>query len=93
MIDHLLVAAGEPKLTRSVSLRTAFAAGWALEKLYALLDRGDEPPMTRWVAHVMTTAHRFDISAANNDLGYVAVSRRSFASRRSAVSNPSLKRA
>jgi nucleoside-diphosphate-sugar epimerase len=70
MIDHLLAAAGEPKLTRSVSPRTAFAAGWALEKLHALLRRRDEPPMTRWVAHVMTTAHWFDISAANNDFGY-----------------------
>ena len=60
----------EPKLTRSVSPRTAFAAGWVLEKLYALLRRRDEPPMTRWVAHVKTAAHWFDISAANNEFGY-----------------------
>jgi nucleoside-diphosphate-sugar epimerase len=54
----------------SVSPRTAFAAGWVLEKLYAILRRRDEPPMTRWVAQVMTTVHWFDISAATNDFGY-----------------------
>ena len=70
MIDHLLVAVGEPKVTRSVSPRAAFAAGWVLEKLHTILGREDEPRMTRWVARVMTTAHWFDISAAKNDFGY-----------------------
>jgi nucleoside-diphosphate-sugar epimerase len=70
MIDHLLVAAGEPRITRSVSPRAAFLAGWVFEKLHAILRREDEPRMTRWVARVMTTAHWFDISAAKNDFGY-----------------------
>lgn len=70
MIDHLLVAAGEPKVTRSVSPRAAFLAGWVLENLHTILRREDEPRMTRWVARVMTTAHWFDISAAKNDFGY-----------------------
>ena len=70
MIDHLLVAVGEPKVTRSVSPRAAFFAGWVLEKLHTILGREDEPRMTRWVARVMTTAHWFDISAAKNDFGY-----------------------
>ncbi len=70
MIDHLLVAVGEPKVTRSVSPRAAFLAGWVLEKLHTILGREDEPRMTRWVARVMTTAHWFDISAAKNDFGY-----------------------
>lgn len=70
MIDHLLVAAGEPKITRSVSPRAAFVAGWVLEKLHAILRREGEPRMTRWVARVMTTAHWFDISAAKSDFGY-----------------------
>jgi len=70
MIDHLLVAAGEPKITRSVSPRAALVAGWVLEKLHAILRREGEPRMTRWVARVMTTAHWFDISAAKSDFGY-----------------------
>ncbi len=70
MIDHLLVAVGEPKVTRSVSPRAAFLAGWVLEILHTILGREDEPRMTRWVARVMTTAHWFDISAAKNDFGY-----------------------
>ena len=70
MIDHLLVAAGEPKITRSVSPGAAFLAGWVFEKLHTILRREDEPRMTRWVARVMTTAHWFDISAARNDFGY-----------------------
>jgi nucleoside-diphosphate-sugar epimerase len=70
MIDHLLVAAGEPKVARSVSPGAAFLAGWVFEKLHTILGREDEPRMTRWVARVMTTAHWFDISAAKNDFGY-----------------------
>jgi nucleoside-diphosphate-sugar epimerase len=41
-------------------------------RLYRLLRITREPPMTRWVARELSTAHWFDISAARRDLGYEA---------------------
>ena len=52
-------------------LRAAVAAGAAAEGVWRLLGRSDDPPMTRFLAHQLATAHWFDISAARRDLGYV----------------------
>ncbi len=35
-----------------------------------MLQRRDEPPMTRFVATQLSTDHYYDISAARRDLGY-----------------------
>jgi nucleoside-diphosphate-sugar epimerase len=70
LINHILHAAGLPPVTRSVPRSVAFAVGWMLETTYALLGRQDEPPMTRFLARELTTAHWFDIRAARRDLGY-----------------------
>ena len=48
----------------------AFAAGAVLEAVYGLLRIEAEPPMTRFVAEQLATAHWYDISAARRDLGY-----------------------
>ena len=55
----------------------AVAAGAAVEFVWRGLERvrvfGDvgDPPMTRFLARQLATAHWFDISAARRDLGYV----------------------
>ena len=59
-----------PPVTRSISARAAFVAGAMLETVYRLTGRTDEPPMTRFVARQLSTAHWFDITAARRDLGY-----------------------
>jgi len=41
-----------------------------MEAVYALLGRQEEPPMTRFLARELATAHWFDLSAAKRDLGY-----------------------
>jgi nucleoside-diphosphate-sugar epimerase len=41
-----------------------------LETGYALLRPGAEPPLTRFLARGLTTAHWFNIDAARRDLGY-----------------------
>ena len=41
-----------------------------MEMVYRLLGISAEPRMTRFVAHQLSTAHWFDISAARRDLGY-----------------------
>lgn len=69
--NAILAAAGLPPEARSVPLRAAVAAGAAAEGVWRLLGRADDPPMTRFLAHQLATAHWFDISAARRDLGYV----------------------
>jgi len=70
LVDRILAAGGLPPVTRSVPPRLAYAAGWALEALYAVLWPHDEPPMTRFVARELATSHWFDLTAARRDLGY-----------------------
>jgi nucleoside-diphosphate-sugar epimerase len=48
----------------------AFAAGALLEAVYGVLRIEAEPPMTRFIAEQLATAHWYDISAARRDLGY-----------------------
>ncbi len=68
-IDTILAAAGLPRVTRSVSFRTAYLAGAAMEVLYRSLWLATEPPMTRFVATQLAKAHYFNISAARVDIG------------------------
>ena len=69
-IDRLLAAAGVSPVEKRVSLRTAMAAGWVLEKVHALTGAKGDPRMSRWIVRELTTARWFDISAARRDLGY-----------------------
>lgn len=73
VINGILDAAGLPAETRRLSARTAYAAGWFLELLYRATRREDEPPMTRFVARQLATAHWYNISAAQTDLGYTPI--------------------
>ena len=70
VINGILAAAGLPPETRSVPLPVAVAAGAVAEGVWRLLRRSDDPPMTRFLARQLGTAHWFDISAARRDLGY-----------------------
>jgi nucleoside-diphosphate-sugar epimerase len=70
MINHILAAADIPPVTRSISPGLAYTAGCICEALWGLLRLAGEPPMTRFVAHELASAHWFDISAARRDLSY-----------------------
>jgi 2-alkyl-3-oxoalkanoate reductase len=70
MVDRILAAAGLPPVKGSVPATAALAAGAILETIWRILGLPDEPPMTRFVAREMATAHWFDISAARRDIGY-----------------------
>lgn len=70
MVDRILHAAGKAPVKGSVSFPVAWAAGLVMETVYRLLRLKGEPPMTRFVARELSTAHWFDISAAKRDLGY-----------------------
>jgi nucleoside-diphosphate-sugar epimerase len=70
LIDRIVGAAGLPPVEKTVSPRTAYAAGWVMETIWRLFRRPGEPPMTRFVAKQLTTDHYFDLTAARRDLGY-----------------------
>lgn len=70
IVNAILAAGGLPPEHRSVPLPVALAAGTAAEALWRVLRRDEEPPMTRFLARQLGTAHWFDISAARRDLGY-----------------------
>ncbi|RII25215.1 MAG: 3-beta hydroxysteroid dehydrogenase [Geobacter sp.] len=71
MINRILAAADLPPVSGSVPSSVAYAAGLLCEGFWSLFSLLGEPPMTRFVAREMATAHWFDISAARRDLGYV----------------------
>lgn len=70
VVNAILAAGGLPPETRTVPLPVAEAAGAVAELLWRLLRRPDDPPMTRFLARQLATAHWFDIGAASRDLGY-----------------------
>jgi 2-alkyl-3-oxoalkanoate reductase len=69
-INNLLKLAKAPLVTKRISLRAAYALGAMLEAVYKGLRRHEEPPMTRFVAAQLGRDHYFNISAAQDRLGY-----------------------
>ena len=72
IISGLLKAAGVEVDIQAISPRLAITAGTLLESGWKLFGLKSEPPLTRWSAEHLSTAHWYDISAAKRDLGYSA---------------------
>jgi 2-alkyl-3-oxoalkanoate reductase len=70
MVDRILAAAGLPPVTRSISPGLASSAGVICEILWSTFRLSGEPPMTRFVARELATAHWFTLVAARRDLSY-----------------------
>lgn len=70
LVNRILAAAGLTPVTATVPYPVAYALGAVAEAAYDVLGRDDDPPMTRFLAQQLNTAHWFDISAARRDLGY-----------------------
>jgi len=70
MVNHILKAGNKPLVTRSISQRTAFLMGAILESIHKIFRLKSEPRMTRFLAHELSNAHWFDISAAKKDWGF-----------------------
>ncbi|HJL15541.1 MAG TPA: NAD-dependent epimerase/dehydratase family protein [Sandaracinaceae bacterium LLY-WYZ-13_1] len=66
----ILEAAGVHARVVPVPRRVASAAGAALEAAFRWAGSEREPPLTRFVVEQLCTAHWFDISAAERDLGW-----------------------
>ena len=70
MVNAILAAAGKPPVRRAISQQRAATLGSLLEWIFRTFRIPGEPPMTRFVAEELATAHWFDITAAKRDLGY-----------------------
>jgi len=75
IIGGLLKAAGLDVDIKPISPVIAIAAGTVLETAWKLFRLKSEPPLTRWSAEHLSTAHWYDISATYPQLNGILVTR------------------
>ena len=61
LVTRICLAAGVPPPSRSVPRGVAWLAGAAAETAWKVSGRDDDPPMTRFIAGQLGTAHWFDL--------------------------------
>lgn len=59
-VERLALAGGAKKSPRRLPVALALAAGSAVDTVWNLREHDDEPPLTRFLAEQMSTAHWFD---------------------------------
>lgn len=69
-INDLFKRLDIPPVTRRISFKKAYLAGTIIEKIYLILKKTEEPPMTRFLAEQLARSHWFSIDNARKDLGY-----------------------
>lgn len=70
LVNRILAAGGIAPVRSTIPFPVAYALGWLVEAAFAASGRRTEPPMTRFLARQLATAHWFDIGAARRELGY-----------------------
>ncbi|HTL15365.1 MAG TPA: 2-alkyl-3-oxoalkanoate reductase [Thermomonas sp.] len=70
VLNGLLRAAGAPEVHRHLPFRVAYAIGMACEAVWRVLPLRGEPPMTRFLAEQLSTAHWYSMAPAARDFGY-----------------------
>lgn len=71
LLNALLRAAGAPEVRKTLPFGAAYAVGAACEGLWHVLPLKGEPPMTRFLAEQLATAHWYSMEPARRDFGYV----------------------
>ncbi|GAA2017631.1 NAD-dependent epimerase/dehydratase family protein [Nakamurella flavida] len=71
ILDRICLAAGVPVPARSVPLPLARVAGTVVEAAWTVLRRRDTPPLTRFLAEQLGTAHWFDQRRTRQALDWV----------------------
>jgi 2-alkyl-3-oxoalkanoate reductase len=71
LVEGICRAAQVPFAPRTVSLPVGRALGAVVERAWPLLRRDDEPPLTRFLAEQLGTAHWFDPRPAFDDLEWM----------------------
>ena len=70
LINKILAAADLPAINKTIPRQLAYTLGIIMEVAYKLLNRKDEPLMTRFVAKQLSCAHWYDLTAAKQDFAY-----------------------
>jgi 2-alkyl-3-oxoalkanoate reductase len=70
LIAGICAAANVPFAPRDVPLAIAKVAGSVVERTWKITRRTTEPPLTRFLAEQLGTAHWFDPRPAKDDLGW-----------------------
>ena len=70
LVAGICTAMGVPFSPHSVPLRAATALGSLTEAVWRRFKPNDEPPLTRFLAEQLGTAHWFDPRPARDDLGW-----------------------
>lgn len=70
LVAGILAAAGVDWSPRRVPRAVAVGAGAVVERLWGLVARDSEPPLTRFLAEQLGTAHWFDPRPARADLAW-----------------------
>ena len=70
LLNALLDAAAAPRVDKHLSFKAAYRIGAACEMLWKALPLKGEPPMTRFLAEQLSTAHWYDMAPATRDFGY-----------------------
>jgi len=70
VLSRIALAAGAPAPTRRVPFAVARVGGFVAEGVWALLGRSDVPPMTRFLAEQLATAHWFDQRVTRSALSW-----------------------
>ena len=60
ILGSICAAAGVPRPHRHVPYRVAWSAGAVVDTVWARRGRDDDPPITRFLAEQLATAHWFD---------------------------------
>jgi nucleoside-diphosphate-sugar epimerase len=71
VLNGLLRAAGAPEVQATLPFRAAYAIGAVCEVLWTALPLRGDPPMTRFLAEQLSTAHWYSMAPAARDFGYV----------------------
>lgn len=71
LVEGICAAAGVPFAPRDVSLPVARRIGSVIDRVWPRLGREDEPPLTRFLADQLGTAHWFDPRPARDDLAWM----------------------
>jgi nucleoside-diphosphate-sugar epimerase len=70
LIGAICTAGGAPAPRLRIPAALARAAGSAVEAVWRVRPGSDEPPMTRFLAEQLSTAHWFDLRATRRDLAW-----------------------
>jgi nucleoside-diphosphate-sugar epimerase len=71
LVNSLLRAVNAPPVEKHLSFRAAYAIGAVCEAAWTVLPLRGEPPITRFLAEQLSTAHWYDMGPATRDFGYV----------------------